>query len=398
MANKQLPVLVVGGGIGGMATALSLAKFEIPSIVFEQATEFRVFGSGLQFCPNTFKMIDYLGLLDSFYDIAIFPENLCYVDGLTGKEFMKLPLQGEFVNRFRYHFGSFRRNDVIQTFYDHCRKSPFIQLVTDAKIVKVNDEGSHPIVSSTKGQSFEGSAVIGCDGLWSDIRPYIDDSKLRISGQIIYRGVVHADQMPKNLRLENIVHYVRPNAHIVYYPIGKKQLFNISAIFQTDRVVDPRETIGKKEELYHWFQGSIPEIMELLERVDTTHMWSLNDRDPVRNWTKGRVTLLGDAAHPTLPYLTSGAGMAIEDAVVLAIEMSKDPSNYPAAFKRYQEQRYIRTSYVQLFSRAYGDVHHSDGTVRELRNSVISQVSDEEKFKWVSFLYKGIDLEAVGKR
>lgn len=376
-----------------MATALALAKFQIPSIVLEQAPEFRVLGSGLQFCPNTFKVVDYLGMLQNFYDVAIFPKNLCYVDGLTGFEFVKMPLGDDFVGHFDYPFGSFQRNDVIQVFYDHCKKSPFIQLVTNAKVVKVDDEGIHPKVMTKAGQWFEGEAIIGCDGLWSVVRTHIEEnSKLRISGQIIYRGVIHKDQMPKSLRLENIVHYVRPNAHIVHYPIGKKELFNISAIFQTPRIPDPHESIGNKQELYGWFEGSIPEVMELLDRVDTTHMWSLNDREPIANWTKGRVTMLGDAAHPTLPYLTSGAGMAIEDAVTLAVEMSKNPSNYPAAFKTYQEQRYIRTAYVQLFSRAYGDVHHSDGAMRELRNSLISQVTDEQKYRWVSYLYKGIDL------
>lgn len=393
--SKQRPVIIVGGGIGGMALALALAKHQIASVVLEAASEFRVYGSGLQFCPNTFKMVDYLGLLQRFSDVSIFPEHLCYVDGLTGFKFFDLPLGSPFVERFGYPFGSFRRNDVIQVFFEECQKSPFIQLVTSAKIQQVFEEGDRAVAVSKTGEQYEGRLLVGCDGLWSVVRPYIEENaRLRISGQIIYRGVIHADEMPRGLPMENIVHYVRPNAHIVHYPIGRKGLYNISAIFQSDRVPDPHESMGNKEELMGWFEGSIPRVMELLERIDTSYMWSLNDRDPIANWTKGRITILGDAAHPTLPYLTSGAGMAIEDAVVLAAELSKHGEDYVAAFKEYQQKRYLRTAYVQLYSRAYGDIHHSKGVVRELRNALIPQRSVEQNLQWVSYLYKGIDVTA----
>jgi len=391
--KKELPILIVGAGIGGMAVALALAKVKIKTILFEQASEFRIAGAGLQFCPNTLKVIDYLGMYKDFEKIAIFPDNLCYVDGLTGFKFLNLPLGDKFVERFRYPFASFKREDVLRVFLENCKQSPLIKLVTSARVVEVKDLEDRVVVNTEQKDSFEGDAVIGCDGLWSIVRNFIlGNEDPASSGQIIYRGVVKSEDMPKNLQLNDITHYVRPNAHIVYYPIGNRGYFNISAIYQTNRVVDPRETAANPEELQYWFKDSIPVVMELLSLVDKTRMWSLNDRTPISSWSRGRMALLGDAAHPTLPYLTSGAGMAVEDAITLAHKISEYRGDYPKIFSEYQKERYIRTAYVQLFSRAYGNVHHSKGVARELRNSLISKRSVEENYDWISYLYSGIDL------
>lgn len=388
------PILIVGGGVGGMTCALALAKKNIPSIVLEQAAKLREAGAGIQFCPNTFKVLDYLNIASAFKEIAIFPENLRYVDGLTSKEILKLPLGNDIVAKFKHPFGSFHREEMLHAFVDECKKSSLISFVTSAKVVKVEETTDGVIAHTDGGQSYKGDALVGCDGLWSMVRRFIvGDEAPRNSGQIIYRGVVEKEKMPSGLELDDIVHYVRPHAHLVFYPIGKKGLFNISAIFQSDRFPDDREIEGKPEELYRWFSGSHPKVMEILDRVDTSIMRPLCDRNPRSCWTKGRMTLLGDAAHATLPYLTSGAGMAVEDAVVLADCLGKYKNDYTAAFKAYEEKRYLRCAYVQYFSRAYGDVHHSTGVARELRNHLLAKRSVEENYQWISYLYNGIEFE-----
>lgn len=392
---SKLPILIIGGGIGGLTTSLALAKKGIHSIVLEQGKHFRTYGSGIQFCPNTFKVIDYLGIMPDFVKIAIFPEYLCYVDGLTGQEYVRLPLGKRIEERFDYPFGSFHREHVMKAFYEACEKSPFIKLIPSANVVKVWEEADKACAMTDNGEKYEGELMIGCDGVWSVVRAYIKEGQsdpLRVSSQLIYRGVVHKDKMPKGLEYESIVHYARPNAHCVFYPIGNDGYFNISAIFQSDRVPDAHEHDGNKKELLSWYEGSIPKVMELINSVNCERVWSLNDRDPVRNWSRGRVTMLGDAAHPTLPYLTSGAGMAIEDAVVLAEKIHDLSNNFEQAFKEYEEERHLRTAYVQLFSRAYGDVHHSSGVARELRNELLSKRTVDQNYNWVSFLYSGIDL------
>lgn len=393
MAVPALPVIIVGGGIGGMATALAFAKQNIPSIILERAAQFREAGAGIQFCPNSFKILDFLGISKAFEDIAIFPDHICYVDGLLDFEFVRLPLGSKMVERFNHPFGSFHREDVLKTFGNECKKSPLIRMIPAAKVIDIQEKTDRVLAITEDQTIYEGEIVVGCDGIWSVVRKFVEENvALRVSGQIIYRGVVPESEMPGGLQLGNITHYVRPGAHLVYYPIGTKGDFNISAIFQTDRLPDTKESIGNKEEFYSYFEGSIPKVMELVERVDTSRMWPLCDIEPLSNWSKGRIVLLGDAAHATLPYLTSGAGMAVEDAVVLAQKVVENPTNYSLAFKQYQEERRLRTAYVQLFSRMYGDVHHSKGIARELRNHLVSKRSIEENYEWVSYLYKGIDL------
>lgn len=370
-----------------MSTALALAKRNIPSTVLEQAPQFREAGAGIQFCPNTFKILHHLGMTEAFTKIANFPEYLCYVDGLLDFEFVRLPLGKKIQKRFQHPFGSFHREEVQREFVKACRANPLITLITSAKVIELEDHSTHIIALTETGERYKGDILIGSDGVGSMTRKYVyGASRPRDSGQIIYRGVVHRDQMPKGLQLENIVHYVRPNAHVVHYPIGNNDYFNISAIFQTN-------STDQNQDLNHWFEGSIPKVMDLIHKVDPAMRWALCDRDPVSVWNKGRVVLIGDAVHPTLPYLTSGAGMAVEDAVVLAKKIATHPYNHSQAFIEYQQERYLRTAYVQLFSRAYGDVHHSSGVARELRNHLISQRSVEQNYQWVSYLYSGISLD-----
>lgn len=386
--SKTVPVLIVGGGIGGMSTALALAKRGIESTVLEQAPQFREAGAGIQFCPNTFKILDHLGMTQAISKIANFPKYLCYVDGLNDFEFVRLPLGKQIEERFQFPFGSFHREEVLREFVKACRASPFITLIADAKVIDVEQKSDKVIAKTDKGDLFEGEILIGCDGIGSTVRKFVlGDERPRDSGQIIYRGVVHRKDMPQNLELESIVHYVRPNAHVVHYPIGNNDYFNISAIFQ-------KSAPGDSEELDYWFEGSLPKVIDLIHKVNPIMRWSLSDRTPTSQWSKGRIALLGDAMHPTLPYLTSGAGMAVEDAVVLAKKISQHKKNYTQAFKEYQEERYLRTAYVQLFSRFYGDVHHSSSVVtRELRNDLISKRTVEENYNWVSYLYNGISLD-----
>lgn len=393
MSKQQEPIIIVGGGIGGMASALAMARKGISTLLLEQAAQFREAGAGIQFCPNTFKMLDYLGIKKPFLDIAILPEYLCYTDATNGFEYMRLPLGETMIQRFNQPFGSFHREDVLRTFVDECRKSNYIQLLTSAKVVAVSETSQGVIVETADGKPYTGAALIGCDGIWSVVHKNVHNNQPpRNSGQIIYRGVVHRDEMPQGLQFDNIMHFVQPLAHFVHYPIGTEGYINISAIFQTDHSPDPRNNTGSKEELFKGFSGASSKTMEILERVDTTRRWVLCDREPSKEWTRGKITLLGDAAHATLPYMTSGAGMAVEDAVVLAEAIVEFDYNYPLAFKEYQSRRYLRCAYVQYFSRLYGDVHHATSSVaRELRNDLISKRSVEENLNWITYLYKGIN-------
>lgn len=387
-------VLIVGGGIGGMTLALALAQKKIASTVLEQAPFFRETGAGILLCPNVFKMFARLGLTEKMMEIASFPENLIYADGLTGEKFFHVPMGQAIVDRFRFPYGSFHREELLRTLVKECQSYSQIELITSAKVVQVEESKGQVFAHLENGQKYAGPCLIGCDGLWSTVRQAIfNDGPPRFSGHITHRGVVEIERLSPHLRPNNVLHWDRPDAHLVQYPIGKKGLFNIVAVCQTYKPRNPEETGGDAEELQERFAGSRPEILELLQFVDTTRHWMLYDRIPAKEWSKGRMTLLGDACHPTLPHLTQGAGMAIEDAVVLARKMELNGTNWEKAFQDYQENRYLRTAHVQIFSKAYGEAHHAHGVARELRNFLVGKRTLQENYDWLGMLYKGIEIE-----
>lgn len=388
-----MPVLIAGGGIGGLTTALALAKKKIETVVLEQAPQLRETGAGIQLCPNVFKMFDYLGIIEPITNIAVFPDNLVYIDGMNGRRFLTISLKEELRRHFKYPYGVFHREELLKTLYKECTKHPEITVHTDSKVVAVEEIAKGVSLTTEKGIQYTGEALIGCDGLWSVVRKEIEgDKKPRFSGHVAHRGVIHRNEVEEHLRPHNVVHWVRDDAHLVHYPIGSQGLFNIIAIYYTDRIYNQDDTDGAPEELYQKFAGSQPEMLALLEKINPNRKWLLFDRDPIKTWSKGKITLLGDAAHPTLPYLTQGAGMAIEDAVIIAEMIVKYQKDYRKAFQEYEKTRYLRTGYVQLFSRAYGESHHSKGVARELRDELISKRTAEENYQWLGDLYHGIEV------
>jgi salicylate hydroxylase len=393
--DQQRPIIIVGGGIGGLTMALALARKGLPSIVLEQAPQLRETGAGIQLCPNVFKMFEYLEIIEPMKQIAVFPDNLVYVDGINGCKFLTVSLGEELLSRFKYPYGVFHREELLKTLAAQCLKYPEVAFITDAKVTGLEELSDRVVVTTEKGQRVEGEIVIGCDGLWSVVRSAIcGEEKPRFSKHVAYRGVIPLSKIPGHLRPNNVVHWVRDNSHLVHYPIGSQGFLNIVAIIQTTNTYAFDDIQGNPTELTERFAGSQPEILELLKEVNPNRKWLLFDRDPITHWSKGRMTLVGDSAHPTLPYLTQGAGLAIEDAVILAERLVEHQGDYQAAFKEYQEERYLRAGYVQLMSRAYGEAHHSTGVARELRDMMIAMRTPEENYEWLAKMYQGIDIHS----
>lgn len=383
----------MGGGIGGLCMSIALARHKIPSLLLEQAPQLRETGAGIQLCPNVFKMFDHLKILEDMKSVAIFPDSLVYVDGINGDRFLTIDLKEEMIKRFNYPYGVFHREDLLKKLADIARTFPLIEIKTATRIQKIEEENSCVILEADDGRRWESEIVIGCDGLWSVARDYvIGKEDPHFTRHVAYRGVVSLNELPSHLKPNNVVHWVRDNSHLVHYPIGVQGLLNIVAIIQTDKEYPLNDIEGNPEELYSRFEGSRSEMLELLKKVNPNRKWLLYDREPISNWYKGRVVMLGDATHPTLPYLTQGAGMAIEDAVILAQRLVDNEFIYETAFKEYQEERYLRTGFVQLMSRIFGMSHHSQGIAREIRDHLVKLKSSEEIYEWLGKLYKGIDV------
>ncbi len=217
-----------------------------------------------------------------------------------------------------------------------------------------------------------GRALIGCDGMWSKVRDkVVGDGKPLVSGHIAYRAVLKRDEVPADLWSPDVILWAGPRTHLVHYPLRRGEIYNLVAVFHSKRYVEGWNAEADASALWEHFQGQRPEVMRMLERIETWRMWVLCDREPVKEWTKGRVTLLGDAAHPMLQYLAQGACMATEDAVGLADKVSESPDDLPAAFRAYVQQRYLRTARVQIMARVYGDFYHARGPAAELRNQML---------------------------
>jgi 3-hydroxybenzoate 6-monooxygenase len=391
MVQTDLPILVAGGGIGGLAAALALARKGRSVHVFESSAEFREVGAGIQLGPNVFRMFELLGLTEAIDACAVFPDNLIMRDGLSGEEVTRIPLEDSFRARFKHPYAVIHRPDLHQTILDAVRRSPGVRLSASVKVTGFDDLGDRVVVRTEGGASYEGAALIGADGLWSKVRgQMLAEGKPRVSGHIAYRAVIPTPEVPQHLRSNDVVLWAGPKTHLVHYPLRRGELYNLVVVFHSNRYEEGWDTYGDPEELRERFRGQRPEVLEFMAMVNAWKMWVLCDRDPISQWSRGRVTLLGDAAHPMLQYLAQGGCMAIEDAVVLADEVQAAKDDFAGAFVAYQKQRYLRTTRVQLTARFYGDIYHAADAVRDLRRQLLSGRTPEQAYDGVAWLYDGI--------
>jgi 2-polyprenyl-6-methoxyphenol hydroxylase-like FAD-dependent oxidoreductase len=386
------PILIAGGGIGGLATALVLARDGHAVTVLEQAASFGEIGAGIQLGPNIFKMFAWLGLTDVVSKVSFFPPGLGMNDVRTGEKVVRVPLGDVSRATYGFPYGVIYRADLHQVFLDACRDLPNITLRTDAKLESFEQTADSVRVRLANGETLPGVALIGADGLWSKVREaVVGDGKPRVSGHIAYRAVLKREDVPAHLWSDDVLLWGGEKTHLVHYPLRRGELFNLVAVFHSSKYDEGWNTFGDTAELTERFRDACPQVRELLGKIETWKMWVLCDREPVKNWTDRRVTLLGDAAHPMLQYLAQGAGQAIEDAVVLREALRFARGDVPLAFQKYQQARYLRTGRVQLTARFYGDIYHAAGVQRELRNQLFQSGNESAGFAGLKWMYDGIE-------
>lgn len=384
------PFLISGGGIGGLVTAYTLARQGFPVRVFEQSPEFREVGAGIQLGPNIFRVLEKIGLKDVVLADAHRPPAQEMRDALTGKLITRIPLGAEFDARFGQPYAVSHRADILATFLAACQSSNLITLETSRRVDRFEQDDKSVTVTLENGERVEGRALIGCDGMWSNIRERIvGDGKPRVSGHIAYRAVLKREEVPDDLWRPDVVLWAGPRTHFVHYPLRRGELYNLVAVFHSDHYEEGWDAEGSKEVMWQHFKTEVPQVLRMLERIETWRMWVLCDREPIKNWSQGRVTLLGDAAHPMLQYLAQGACMATEDAVVLAEKVKASPDDIPAAFEAYQQERYLRTARTQVMARVYGEFYHARGVTAELRDMAVSSRNTEQSYDGIAWLYGG---------
>lgn len=386
------PLIISGGGIGGLAAAMVLAQDGHPVTLLEQAASFGEIGAGIQLGPNIFRMFDYLGLTEAINRVAFFPAGLGMNDVRTGEKVVRVPLGDMARATYGFPYGVIYRADLHQVFLDACRAQPNVTLRTSAKVASFKQSADGVTVQLEGGEVVEGSALIGADGMWSRIREaVVGDGKPRVSGHIAYRAVLKREDVPAHLWSDDVLLWGGEKTHLVHYPLRRGELFNLVAVFHSNKYDEGWNTFGDTAELNERFADACPQVKELLGKIETWKMWVLCDREPVKNWTNRRVTLLGDAAHPMLQYLAQGAGQAIEDAVVLREALRFTRGDVEKAFQKYQQKRYLRTGRVQLTARFYGDIYHAAGVQRELRNQMFQSGAESAGFAGLKWMYDGIE-------
>jgi salicylate hydroxylase len=392
------PILIAGGGIGGLATALVLARDGHAVTVLEQAASFGEIGAGIQLGPNIFRMFAYLGLTDVVSKVSFFPPGLGMNDVRTGEKIVRVPLGDMARATYGFPYGVIYRADLHQVFLDACAAHDKVTLRTSAKVDSFTQSQASVQVHLAGGEVIEGAALIGADGIWSKVRELVvGDSKPRVSGHIAYRAVLKREDVPAHLWSDDVLLWGGEKTHLVHYPLRRGELFNLVAVFHSNKYDEGWNTFGDTAELTERFAQACPQVRELLGKIETWKMWVLCDREPVKNWTDRRITLLGDAAHPMLQYLAQGAGQAIEDAVVLREALRFTHGDIPQAFQKYQQARYLRTGRVQLTARFYGDIYHAAGVQRELRNQMFQGEKESAGFAGLQWMYDGIEPSKLFK-
>jgi len=390
----EIPVIIAGGGIGGLSTAVGLARAGIPSIVLERAAKFGEIGAGIQMAPNAFHCLDYLGIGKQARAEAVYIDALRLMDAKTAEEIASIPLDQPFRDHFKNPYAVVHRSDLHGAMLDFCVHSPLVDLRTN-HLVQSYTQTDNAVTATCKGGGIvTGSALIGADGLHSNIRgQMLGDGAPLISGHATYRSVIPTEKMPEDLRWNAATLWAGPKCHIVHYPLKGWKVFNLVVTYHRD-VKEPVMAMPvTKDEVRQGFEHIHPKAQQVIEHGENWKLWVLCDRDPVSTWVDGRVALLGDAAHPMLQYFAQGASMAMEDAVALSHSFAEQPT-IETALLTYQQRRVVKTARVQMNSRLIGDyIYHPDGAQAMVRDHVMSGMSPADWYRQLGWIYGSNGLD-----
>ena len=386
--DSALPsVIVAGAGIGGIAAALSLAQLGLHVTVLEQAAELGEIGAGLQLGPNAFAALDALGAGALVRQRAVFTERLVMMDAVDCGVVASFDVGAAFRARFGNPYAVIHRADIHAAILAQVSGNPRIELVTSCHVTSIDQDERGVSVTDSNGRRYHAGYLVGCDGVKSVARETVLGDGVRVSGHVVYRAVVPVAAMPEELRMNAPVVWAGPNCHLVHYPLRGGEQYNLVVTFHSREQESWGVTDGSKEEVLSYFTGIAELPRKLLHLPSSWRRWSTADRDPVDNWTRGRVTLLGDAAHPMMQYLAQGACMALEDAVTLGAAVRRCDYDMEAAFALYQRSRIARSARVVLSVREMGRLYHAAGVERLVRNDLWKGRSDAAFYDALAWLY-----------
>ncbi|MDQ2780461.1 MAG: 3-hydroxybenzoate 6-monooxygenase [Pseudomonadota bacterium] len=387
MVSNTAPVIIAGGGIGGIAAALALTRRGFAVRVLEQAAELGEIGAGVQLGPNGFAAFDALGVGDEARSHAVYTDEMVMHDALDESCVGRIPVGAAFRQRFGNPYAVIHRADVHRALLRGAEQSSRIEIRTGTRVVAVEQEADGVTVLDAQGERHRGSALIAADGVKSVVREQYVGDGVRVSGHVVYRAVVDRADFPVDLQWNAASIWVGPNCHLVHYPLRGGEQFNVVVTFHSSQAEQWGVSDGSREEVQRYFEGICPKARQLIELPKQWRRWATADRDPVGTWTYGRATLLGDAAHPSLQYLAQGACMALEDAVTLGEALRVHDNHIDRGFALYERSRVARTARAVLSAREMGRIFHASGVERLVRNELWQDRSAERFYDALQWLY-----------
>ncbi|HSV79967.1 MAG TPA: FAD-dependent monooxygenase [Ramlibacter sp.] len=387
-SRNKLPIVIAGGGIGGLACALALAQKNFQVLVCEQAPQFGQVGAGLQVAPNALSVLDALGVGADVKAGALLIERMVMRDAHSGDEISNIPCGCDFQALFGNPYAVAHRADVHGALLEGCRAvASRVELRTNSVVTGyvLRDDGVDVMLEG--GGMVAAAALIGADGIRSKVRQQlVGDGEPQAAGAVIYRALIPAEQMPPDVQKPFPTLWAGPGGHIIYYPVRGWAQFNVgaTAVKPVDGLTEGPASV---DEAIEAFQGWNATPLGVLKIPGTFQRYIIRHRVPVENWSDGAVTLLGDSAHSMVQYIAQGAAMALEDALCLADRVDALDGDFRPAFQAYQAVRIVRSARVQLSSLMLGRLYHPAGVERLVRDSLFKDRTAEDYYQRLAWLF-----------